>query len=104
MRWVPVFLLLNICPLFAGAPTETVLAVLEKLKLENQQPGVPEELGISEFVGPKTKASLNEAWNQRASWVRSEEVEFFEGFEKIDGNLSAILVALVPRIIQTKSK
>ncbi|MBR9760870.1 hypothetical protein GYB43_11190 [bacterium] len=79
-------------PLSGGEPTKAVLSILEKLKSTKQQPGVPGEIGISGFAGPKTRSLLNEAWNQRADWIRGEKVEFFEGFEKIDGELSAVLV------------
>ena len=92
MRWIPVLFILNVLPLLGGEPTQAVLSVLEKLKSEKQQPGIPEEVGISAFAGPKTRSILNEAWNQRADWIRREQVEFFEGFEKIDGELSAVLV------------
>lgn len=92
MRWISILFLLGLLPLSGGEPTKAVLSVLEKLKSKKQQPGVPGEVGISGFVGPKTRSLLNEAWNQRADWIRNEKVEFFEGFEKIDGELSAVLV------------
>lgn len=92
MRWISVLFLLGLLPLSGGEPTKAVLSVLEKLKSKKQQRGVPGEVGISGFVGPKTRNLLNEAWNQRADWIRNEKVEFFEGFEKIDGELSAVLV------------
>jgi hypothetical protein len=92
MRWISVLFLLGLLPLSGGEPTKAVLSVLDKLKSKKQQPGVPGEVGISGFVGPKTRSLLNEAWNQRADWIRNEKVEFFEGFEKIDGELSAVLV------------
>jgi len=92
MRWISVLFLLGLLPLSGGEPTKAVLSVLEKLKSKKQQRGVPGEVGISGFVGPKTRSLLNEAWNHRADWIRNEKVEFFEGFEKIDGELSAVLV------------
>ena len=92
MRWSSLAFFLTVLPSFGGTPTESVLAVLDSLKSENRQPGVPEEVAISGFAGPKTRASLNEAWNERAEWVRSERVEFFKGYEKIDGDLSAVLI------------
>ena len=92
MRWISVLFLLGLLPLSGGEPTKAVLSILEKLKSTKQQPGVPGEIGISGFAGPKTRNLLNEAWNQRADWIRGEKVEFFEGFEKIDGELSAVLV------------
>ena len=92
MRWLSVLFFLSSLPLSGGEPTKVVLSVLEKLKSKKQQPGVPGEVGISGFVGPKTQSLLNEAWNQRADWIRNEKVEFFEGFEKVDRELSAVLV------------
>jgi len=92
MRWIPVIFLLSLLPLFGGEPTKVVLSILEKLKSEKQQPGIPEGIGLSGFAGPKTRSLLTETWNQRASWIRNEGVQFFEGFEKIDGELSAVLV------------
>lgn len=92
MRWISVLFFLGLLPLSGGEPTKAVLSILEKLKSTKQQPGVPGEIGISGFAGPKTRSLLNEAWNQRADWIRGEKVEFFEGFEKIDGELSAVLV------------
>ena len=92
MRWISVLFFLGLLPLSGGEPTKAVLSILEKLKSTKQQPGVPGEIGISGFAGPKTRSLLNEAWNQRADWIRNEKVEFFEGFEKIDGELSAVLV------------
>ena len=92
MRWISVLFLLGLLPLSGGEPTKAVLSILEKLKSTKQQPGVPGEIGISGFAGPKTRSLLNETWNQRADWIRNEKVEFFEGFEKIDGELSAVLV------------
>ena len=92
MRWISVLFFLGLLPLSGGEPTKAVLSILEKLKSTQQQPGVPGEIGISGFAGPKTRSLLNEAWNQRADWIRGEKVEFFEGFEKIDGELSAVLV------------
>ena len=92
MRWISVIFFLGLLPLCGGEPTKAVLSVLENLKSKEQQRGVPGEIGVSGFVGPKTRNLLNEAWNQRADWIRNEKVEFFEGFEKIDGELSAVLV------------
>ncbi len=76
----------------ASTPMDVLLELLDHAR--NPQTSIDSLPGlfISPHIGPKRKAQLEGDWESLSDWVNEEEVEFFEGKEKIDGDLAAVMV------------
>lgn len=96
MRLLVFTLILSTLGLSAGTPTEAALEVLKSLQNPEAFKGTPENLAISSFCGPGKLRTINDGWERRASWLLSEKVELSPGFEKIAGDLAAVLIQARP--------
>ncbi len=50
-------------------------------------------LALSPFVGPYKKKKITEQWGQLESWLQGNNVDFVEGFEEVDDDLAAVIIA-----------
>ncbi|YCM45371.1 hypothetical protein V2O64_04960 [Verrucomicrobiaceae bacterium 227] len=96
MRLIVFTFILSTLGLSAGSPTDAALRVLKGLQKPDAAKGTPKELVISPFCGPGKLRTINDAWTRRASWLTSEKVEVSPGFEKVDGELAAVLIQARP--------
>ena len=93
MRLVSLFLFSSALSLFAGAPTDVLLQVLEKVKGGISNIEELEGLGISPFCGPNQQALIQKRWVALATWSQAEEAVFTAGSEKVEGDFAAVVIA-----------
>lgn len=92
MRWTVVYFLATSLRVFCGEPSEVALELLRGLDGELTEPEVSSSLAISRFCGPKKKESISGRWEDRASWAKAGNYSFELLREKVDGDLSSVLI------------
>ena len=92
MRWIVVCFLAASARVFSGEPSEVALELLRGLDGKMSGDEVSSSLTISRFCGPKKKERIIERWGHRGSWAENGNYSFQPLREKVDGDLSAVLI------------
>ncbi len=77
---------------FSGEPSEVALEFLRGFDGDLSEAEISSSLAISPFCGPEKKARIVEFWEARGSWKQNGNYSFRPLREKMDDNLSAVLI------------
>lgn len=77
---------------FSGEPSEVALEFLRGFDGDLSDAEIASDLAISPFCGPKKKDRIVESWGARGSWKQNGNYAFRALREKLDGDLSAVLI------------
>ena len=77
---------------FSGEPSEVALELLRGLDGNLSDLELSSSFAISPFCGPKKKDRIVESWGARGSWKQNGNYSFRPLREKLDGDLSAVLI------------
>ncbi|MDA7493247.1 hypothetical protein N8650_02015 [Akkermansiaceae bacterium] len=77
---------------FSGEPSEVALEFLRGFDGDLSEAEISSSLAISPFCGPKKKDRIVEFWEARGSWKQNGNYSFRPLREKMDDNLSAVLI------------
>tara|TARA_B110000003_G_scaffold268671_1_gene298634 strand:+ start:7469 stop:9583 length:2115 start_codon:yes stop_codon:yes gene_type:complete len=77
---------------FSGEPSEVALEFLRGFDGDLSEAEIVGNLAISPFCGPEKKNRIVEFWGARGSWKQNGNYAFRALREKLDGDLSAVLI------------
>ena len=77
---------------FSGEPSEVALEFLRGFDGDLSEAEISSSLAISPFCGPEKKDRIVEFWEARGSWKQNGNYSFRPLREKMDDNLSAVLI------------
>lgn len=77
---------------FSAEPSEVALEFLRGFDGKFSEVEISSSLAISPFCGPKKKNRIAELWEFRRSWANKGNYSFMPLREKIDSDLSAVLI------------
>ena len=77
---------------FSAEPSEVALEFLRGFDVKFSEVEISSSLAISPFCGPKKKNRIVELWEFRRSWANKGNYSFTPLREKIDSDLSAVLI------------
>ena len=92
MRRVITFFFAASLRVFSGEPSEVALEFLRGFDGDLSGAEISSSLAISPFCGPKKKDRIVEFWEARGSWKQNGNYSFRPLREKMDDNLSAVLI------------
>ena len=92
VRRIVTFFLAASLRVFSGEPSEVALEFLRGFDGKLSKTEISSSLAISPFCGPKKRTRILELWEDRASWKQKGNFSFLPLREKVDSNLSAVLI------------
>ena len=92
MRGIVTFFLAASLRVFSGEPSEVALEFLRGFDGKLSRTEISSSLAISPFCGPKKRTRILELWEARASWKQKGNFSFLPLREKVDSDLSAVLI------------
>lgn len=92
MRGIVTFFLAASLRVFSGEPSEVALEFLRGFDGKLSKTEISSSLAISPFCGPKKRTRILELWEARASWKQKGNFSFLPLREKVDSDLSAVLI------------
>ena len=92
VRRIFTFFLAASLRVFSGEPSEVALEFLRGFDGKLSKPEISSSLAISPFCGPKKRTRILELWEDRGSWKQNGNYAFRALREKLDGDLSAVLI------------
>ena len=95
MRKIVTFFLAASLRVFSGEPSEVALEFLRGIDGKLSKPEISSSLAISPFCSPKKRTRILELWEDRASWKQKGNFSFLPLREKVDRDLSAILIGAI---------
>ena len=95
MRRIVTFFLAGSLRVFSGEPSEVALEFLRGFDGKSSKPEISSSLAISPFCGPKKRTRILELWEDRASWKQKGNFSFLPLREKVDRDLSAVLIGAI---------
>ena len=95
VRRIVTFFLAGSLRVFSGEPSEVALEFLRGFDGKSSKPEISSSLAISPFCGPKKRTRILELWEDRASWKQKGNFSFLPLREKVDRDLSAVLIGAI---------